>query len=127
VQFRATAVEAWEDKELGVITIHFDSGADQYAQFQGASEGFEDDYYDLGLIYLEINSQLYSGYDCFSSVTVAKDRLSILGISDNRMLEIASEVVVFFDIEGNQLKDVVSLLHKVFRDCPDKLTIDTKQ
>ena len=48
MQFHATAVEAYGDKELGTATVHFDRGDEQCVQFQGASEGFEDDYYDSG-------------------------------------------------------------------------------
>ena len=127
MKFRATAIEAFENKELGVITIHFDSEVEEYVQFQGASDGFEDDYYDSGFVYIEINDQLYSGYDCFSLVTLTKDTLLIHWISDKRMLDKVSEVFVSFSIGDDQLQDVVRLFQKAFRDCPDKLKIQTEQ
>lgn len=126
MQFQATAVEAYEDEGLGVITVCFDNGAEDYVQFQGASEGFEDDYYDNGFVYLEIRDQFYSGYDCFSSVVITRNSLLIQGINDKRMLEIAGEVNVRFEIDDNRFHGVVDSLRKAFRDCPEKLKIEAE-
>ena len=126
MNFQASIVEANEDEELGVITVHFDSGDDHYMQFQGASIGFEDEYYDNGYVYAEIDDQIWSGYDCFTNVRLTRGKIELLGISDERMCKRAEQVEVMFAIDCAKFDRLTSLLQKMFRDCPRKLEIEAE-
>ena len=123
MKFYATSVSAIEDDEIGVITVHFDDEVDLYLQFQGASLGYEEDYYDGGYVYMEIIGQAYGAYDCFSHVELSRDKIKVLKISEKRIKSQAEEIEVNFDITTETYEKVKKLLQKTFRDCKEKLAL----
>ncbi len=127
MKFHATSAETFEDLDSGVITIHFDSGEDAYVQFQGALPGFEEDYYDGGYVYMEVNGQALSGYDCFEKVVVRRKGALIHGITNERIQEVATAIEVTFDVDDATHAAIENALRKSFRDCPEKLISDTGQ
>ena len=124
MKFTSTSTEVYEDEEIGVITIHFDDQKDLYLQFQGASIGFEEDYYDGGFVYMEVIDQAFSGNDCFEKVELFRDKILVHDITDDRIREKAESIEVSFDINDAEFENLKEKMLLAFRDCREKLTIN---
>ena len=123
MKFRATVTEAYEDEDIGVITVHFDDEVETYLQFQGASKGFEDDYYDGGFVYLEIIDQAYGAHDCFEKVDLYKDKIIVTNINVERVKAKAENIEVQFQASEEVFNSLKEKLELTFRDCKNKLIV----
>jgi hypothetical protein len=96
-RFHATAVEV--SSEFEIVVIHFDDGAEHYLQLQ-APEVDDPVEYEAGYgnVYVEVDSQLHSGYNCFSLAELGRGRFRLVLARDAGMLAIG-EVEVGFDLD----------------------------
>lgn len=85
MKFKASITEAFENEDIGVITVHFDDEKETYLQFQGTSKGYEDDYYDDGFVYIEIIDQANGAYDCFEIVELHRNKIIVRNITDEKV------------------------------------------
>jgi hypothetical protein len=120
MQFHATVVEAYLG-EFDLHSVHFDDGGDQYLQILTPEE--PDDPREVepgyGCVEVEVNSQLYSGHNCFSAAELSRDRLRLALARDERLVkQFGGEVVVTFELDDPAFADLQRGLSRVFRDFP---------
>lgn len=116
-QFHATTVEAYLG-EFAIFTVHFDDGQDRYLQLRAPEQledprEFEPGY---GSVEVEVNDQFYSGYNCFSTAELARDRFHLIFARDDSLVRQFGEVLVTFELDDADFADLRSGLAHVFRD-----------
>jgi hypothetical protein len=115
-EFHATAVEVFA--EDGVLTVHFDDQADHYLQLQAPETDdpveFEPGY---GNVYVEVGTQLHSGFNCFSLAELGRDRFRLVLARDEAMTRIG-EVVVTFELDDGAFGELQDGLVSAFRAFP---------
>ena len=114
--FHATAVEVFS--EDSILTIHFDDQADRYLQLQAPMADdpveFEPGY---GNVYVEVNDQLHSGFNCFSAAELARDRFRITFARDPAMEKLGG-VEVTFAVDDAAFAELRQALTVAFRAYP---------
>lgn len=117
-QFTATVVESYAD-ENGVMVVHFDDGGGHYLQLQ-APEADDPAEWEAGYgnVYVEVDDQLHSGFNCFSLAELARDRFRLALARDADLVREVREVVVTFDLDAAAFDALRQCLGRVFRAYP---------
>jgi len=119
LQFHATAVEVFTEEE-GVLTIHFDDEAEHYLQIQAPEtddppeddpEEFEEGY---GSVYVEVDDQINSGYNCFSRAELTRNRFRIFFAREPRLTE-RGGVEATFEVDDDAFAELQRALTHAFR------------
>jgi hypothetical protein len=116
--FHATAVEAYLG-EFDLHTVHFDDGGEQYLQILTPEEPEDPREVEpgYGTVEVEVNSQLYSGHNCFSAAELSRDRFRLTLARDERLVsKFGGEVVATFDLDDAAFDELKRGLARVFRD-----------
>lgn len=119
LQFHATAVEAYLG-EFDIFVVHFDDQAEQYLQLRAPEQ--PDDPREIepgyGCVEVEVNSQLYCGYNCFSAAELGRDRFRLVLARDATLVDRFGEVVATFDLDDAAFAELRQGLERAFRDFP---------
>lgn len=119
LEFRATAVEAYLG-EFDIFVVHFDDQAEQYLQLRVPE--VPDDPREVepgyGCVEVEINSQLHSGYNCFSAAELGRDRFRLVLARDAELVRRFGEVLVTFEQDDAAFAELRQGLGRAFRDFP---------
>src|SRR5688572_16430587 len=114
---QATAVEFFS--ENGILTVHFDDQAAHYLQLQAPEVDdpieFEQGY---GNVYVEVDDQFYSGFNCFSLAELTRTSFRIVLDRDKELVKIG-EVNVTFDVDDDAFDELRRGLLRVFRAFPN--------
>jgi hypothetical protein len=112
-RFHAKAVEAYSDID-GVLTVHFDDTGGHYLQLQAPAEGYEEEYGDLGMVYVEVDDQGTSAYDCFSFAELKRGSFRIVFSRTSKLADLG-EVEVTFDLVDQPFRELRDALGMIFR------------
>jgi hypothetical protein len=116
LQFHAETVECFSEFEE-VLTVHFDNQAGHYLALQGWAKGFEEDAEGIGMIHVEVDDQINSGYDCFTSAELRRGSFRMTFDDQLERWARLGEVEVTFDLgpaEHEQLRDALGCLFRKF-------------
>lgn len=115
-KFHATAVEVYTEDD--VLTVHFDDEGEHYLQLQ-SPEADDPDEHEAGFggVYVEIDSQINSGLNCFSHAELDRRTFRLVLARDKNMVEIA-EVEVTFDVDDEAFAELRRGLTRAFRSFP---------
>ena len=114
-QFHATAVEIFSEQE-GIRTIHFDDRADHYLQLQAPEVDDPAEYEPgYGNVYVEVDDQLFSGFNCFARAELGRDRFHVVFDRDAELVRRVGEVVVTFDLDDAAFGELRRALERAFR------------
>jgi hypothetical protein len=111
-QFHAEVVETYSEFE-GVLTVHFDEGGEHYLQLQAPTEGFEEEYGGMGMVYVEVDDQGTSAYDCFPLAELR--RHSLFMVFNKAGVMVGGKVKVTFDLDDKGFEELREALGVVFR------------
>jgi hypothetical protein len=113
-EFHAAMVEVFSEQE-GVVTIHFDDQASHYLQLQVPEVDDPVEYEKgYGNVYVEIDDQLYSGFNCFSLAELKRRSFRLVLDRDKELLKIG-EVRVTFEIDDAAFEQLRRALVLAFR------------
>jgi hypothetical protein len=114
-QFHATVVELYSEEE-GILTIHFDDQADHYLQLQAPEVDDPVEYEPgYGNVYVEVDDQYFSGFNCFSLAELKRDRFRIVLAREEELVRRIGEVVVTFDLDDKAFGELRRGLELAFR------------
>ena len=116
-EIHATAVEVFS--ENGVLTVHFDDQSAHYLQLQ-APEVDDPVEFEKGFgnVYVEVDDQFYSGFNCFSLAELTRTSFRIVFDRDKEMVKIG-EVKATFDVDDDAFEKLRQGLVQVFRAYPN--------
>jgi hypothetical protein len=121
-RFHATAVEVYSEE--GVLSIHFDDQGEHYLQLQAPEVDdpveFEEGF---GNVYVEVDDQLYSGYNCFSQAELTRSSFRIAFARDEAMTRIGG-VEVTFDLDDAAFGELRRGVAVAFRAFPNFRVVD---
>ncbi|WP_020474648.1 Imm10 family immunity protein [Zavarzinella formosa] len=111
-EFHATAVEVFTDE--GMLTVHFDDGADHYLQLQSPEADTEDFETGYGSVYVELDDQSNAGVNCFSAADLTRTSFRLTLARDAAMSN-HGIVVVTFEIDDDAYASLRLGLERLFR------------
>jgi len=112
IAFHATDVDSTE--EAGVLNIWFGDEQESYLAFQRVCDGHEEEYGDLGGVYTEVNDQINSCVEGYSSVVLTPKSITVEFKTKTVMNGLVS-VVAEFDI-GDGFVDFAVRFSDLMRD-----------
>src|SRR5262245_49018965 len=114
LRFSASAIECFSEFEE-VLTVHFDNQADHYLTLQVWTEKFEENAQGMGMVHVEVDDQLNSGYDCFTSAELRRDSFRMTFTDREERLARLKELEVTFDMGTEKYERLRWELARVFR------------
>lgn len=115
LRFHALCVECFSEFEE-VLTIHFDDQAEHYMALQVWNEGFEDNAAGIGMVHVEVDSQLNSVYDCFTAAELRRTSFYMCFDHSEQHLAQFGEVEVTFTLAAEKFEQLHATLSQVFRE-----------
>jgi hypothetical protein len=109
-RFHARIVEVYSEFE-GILTVHFDNGAEQYLQLLGSVDGYEVEYPG---VYVEIDDQHFGDHDCFSLAKLRRGSCRLV-FQGSAVLDAIGEIEVSFDPDDAAFAELRQGLERVFR------------
>jgi hypothetical protein len=113
--FHATVIECFSEFEE-VLTVRFDNQTDHYLTLQGWAEGFEENAVGMGMVHVEVDDQINSGYDCLSAAFLRRNSFRVTFNRYEEELARLHEVVVTFDLNKEAFEQLRIALDRVFRE-----------
>jgi hypothetical protein len=120
MEFHAAVVDSYLG-EFDLFVVHFDDGGGQYLQLRvpEAPDDPREVEPGYGCVEVEINDQLYGGYNCFSAADLGRGRFRLGLARDDRLVRrFGGEVVITFDLGDAAFADLRRGLERAFRDFP---------
>jgi hypothetical protein len=115
LRFHALAVECFSEFEE-VLTVHFDDEAEHYLALQVWVEDCEENAAGLGMVHVEVDDQINSGYDCFRTAELRRGSFHMTFDSGEPSLAELEGVEVTFDLADEEFEQLRAALGRVFRD-----------
>src|SRR5260370_234660 len=114
LRFSATAVECFLEFDE-VLTVHFDNGVDHSLTLQVWTDGFEQNAVGLGMVHVEVDDHVNSGYDCLTSAELRRDSFRITFTDEEQPLARLEAVEVAFALGAAEFEQLRAALDRVFR------------
>jgi hypothetical protein len=114
LRFHALTVECFSEFPE-VLTVHFDDNGEHYLTLQVWVEGHEDNATGFGMVHVEVDDSINSGYDCIQTAELRRASFHMTFDSREPQLAKLGSVEVTFALSPEAFEQLQTALGRVFR------------